>query len=68
MRDPLPTPDSGQTPIADAASLFDSNVVHAYNPPPDSTPAKSSQAPSDGHASEEYGLVEVDPDLLGFET
>lgn len=53
MSDPTPPHDPVRSPIADAASLFDSNVVQAYNPPTEpGSGARSAEAGSSG----EYGL------------
>ena len=54
MSDPKHPDDPSRSPIADAASLFDSNVVHAYNPPPDPEPAPSPKAGDDD--ASEYGI------------
>ena len=53
MSDPTPPDDPGRPPIADAASLFDSNVVHAYNPPEEPDPPASHQRAGD---TDEYGI------------
>ena len=53
MSDPTPPDDPGRPPIADAASLFDSNVVHAYNPPAEPGPPASQPRTGD---ADEYGI------------
>ena len=60
MSDPLHPDDPSRSPIADAASLFDSNVVHAYNPPPDPEPPSSLTRTADAGPADEYG-VEASP-------
>ena len=53
MSDPTPPDDPGRPPIADAASLFDSNVVQAYNPPEEPEPSATQRRASD---ADEYGI------------
>ena len=52
MSDPTRPDDPNRAPIADAASLFDSNVVQAYNPASESPPAPKQVAPG----ADEYGI------------
>ncbi len=56
MSDPNHPDAPSRSPIADAASLFDSNVVHAFNPPPDPDPPSPALQAADDEPASGYGI------------